>query len=85
MLKSHDGHIFMEQLLPLAIHTTLPTEVSVLLIELCSFFRQLCGKVLKVEDLEKNTKPNYPHFMPHGNDISSIILHCYGSLGCSPC
>ncbi len=27
MLKSHDGHILMEQLLPLAIRTTLPTEV----------------------------------------------------------
>ena len=53
MLKSHDGHILMEQLLPLAIWTTLPTKVSAILIELCSFFRQLCGKVLKVEDLEK--------------------------------
>jgi hypothetical protein len=52
-LKSHDGHILMEQLLPLAIRTTLPTEVSAVLIELCSFFRQLCGKVLNVEDLEK--------------------------------
>ena len=43
----------MEQLLPLAIQTTLPTEVSAVLIELCSLFRQLCGKVLKVEDLEE--------------------------------
>jgi putative effector of murein hydrolase LrgA (UPF0299 family) len=46
----------MEQLLPLAIRTTLPNEVSAVLIELCSFFRQLCGKVLKVEDLEKLQK-----------------------------
>jgi hypothetical protein len=53
MLKSHDCHILMEQLLPLAIRTTLPNDVSAVLIELCSFFRQLCGKVLKVEDLEK--------------------------------
>jgi hypothetical protein len=43
----------MEQLLPLAIRTTLLNDVSAVLIELCSFFRQLCGKVLKVEDLEK--------------------------------
>ncbi|KAK2403534.1 hypothetical protein QL285_052960 [Trifolium repens] len=56
MLKSHDCHILMEQLLPLAIRTTLPNEVSAVLIELCSFFRQLCGKVLKVEDLEKLQK-----------------------------
>ncbi|KAK2363440.1 hypothetical protein QL285_088428 [Trifolium repens] len=53
MLKSHDCHILMEQLLPLAMRTSLPDEVSAVLIELCSFFRQLCGKVLKVEDLDK--------------------------------
>lgn len=53
MLKSHDCHILMEQLLPLAMRTALPDEVSAVLIELCSFFRQLCGKVLKVEDLDK--------------------------------
>ncbi|XP_050891314.1 uncharacterized protein LOC127096820 [Lathyrus oleraceus] len=53
MMKSHDCHILMEQLLPLAIRTTLPHEISAVLIELCSFFRQLCGKALKIEDLEK--------------------------------
>nr|KYP31798.1 hypothetical protein KK1_047707 [Cajanus cajan] len=53
MLKSHDCHILMEQLLPLAMRSSLPDEVSTILIELCSFFRQLCGKVLKVEDLDK--------------------------------
>ncbi|XP_020209291.1 uncharacterized protein LOC109794234 [Cajanus cajan] len=53
MLKSHDFHVLMEQLLPLALRATLPDEVSTVLIELCSFFRQLCGKVLKIEDLEK--------------------------------
>ncbi|XP_058770484.1 uncharacterized protein LOC131644106 isoform X1 [Vicia villosa] len=53
MMKSHDCHILMEQLLPLAIRTTLPHEISSVLIELCSFFRQLCAKVLKIEDLEK--------------------------------
>ncbi|KAK2368692.1 hypothetical protein QL285_081869 [Trifolium repens] len=52
MLKSHDCHVLMEQLLPLAMRTSLPDEVSAVLIELCSFFRQLCGKVLKVEDLD---------------------------------
>lgn len=35
MIKSHDCHILMEQLLPLAIHTTLPREMSIVLIELC--------------------------------------------------
>ncbi|XP_004515196.1 uncharacterized protein [Cicer arietinum] len=53
MLKSHDCHILMEQLLPLAIQTTLPDDVSAIMIEFCSFFRQLCSKVLNVDDLEK--------------------------------
>ncbi|KAL2347434.1 hypothetical protein Fmac_001434 [Flemingia macrophylla] len=53
MLKSHDSHILMEQLLPLAMRSSLPDEVSAILIELCSFFRQLCGKDLKVKYLDK--------------------------------
>ncbi|BAT97653.1 hypothetical protein VIGAN_09116300 [Vigna angularis var. angularis] len=41
----------MEQLLPLAIRQTLPKEVSSILIDLCSFFKQLCNKVLKIDEL----------------------------------
>lgn len=53
MLKSHDCHILMEQLLPLAMRVGLPNEVSAVLIKSCSFFRQLCRKVLSVSDLDK--------------------------------
>lgn len=53
MLKSHDFHILLEQLLPLAMRSTLPDEVTTILMEFCSFFRKLSGKVLKVEDLDK--------------------------------
>ena len=52
-LKSHDSHILMEQLLPIALRNTLPKQVSVVLIDLCSFFRELCGKVLNSVDLDK--------------------------------
>ncbi|KAK2444037.1 hypothetical protein QL285_015093 [Trifolium repens] len=44
MLKSHDCHVLKEQLLPLAKRTSLLDEVSAVLIELCSFFRQLCAR-----------------------------------------
>ncbi|XP_052732434.1 uncharacterized protein LOC128196236 [Vigna angularis] len=50
-LKSHDSHVLMEQILPLAIRKTLPKEVSSILIDLCSFFKQLCNKVLKIDQL----------------------------------
>ncbi|XP_061339756.1 uncharacterized protein LOC133286368 [Gastrolobium bilobum] len=52
MLKSHDCHILMEQLLPLATRISLPDNVCSILIELCSFFKQLCGKVLSVSELD---------------------------------
>ena len=56
-LKSHDCHILLETLLPLAIDGLLLEEVFALmstpLIELSSFFNALCSKVLSVDDLEK--------------------------------
>ncbi|KAH7835951.1 hypothetical protein Vadar_031397 [Vaccinium darrowii] len=51
-LKSHDSHILMDQLLPIGVSRTLPKKVSKPLIELCNFFRQLCSKVLKVDELD---------------------------------
>ena len=52
-LKSHDFHILLETLLPLAIDGLLPEEVSKPLIVLSNFFKALCSKVLSVDDLEK--------------------------------
>ncbi|XP_061347422.1 uncharacterized protein LOC133292947 [Gastrolobium bilobum] len=52
MLKSHDCHILMEQLLPLATRISLPDNVLSILIELCSFFKQLSDKVLTVSNLD---------------------------------
>ena len=51
-LKSHDCHVLMQQLLPLAIHGVLHTNVCAAIIKLCSFFKQLCSKVLKTYQLE---------------------------------
>lgn len=51
-LKSHDYHILMQRLLPLAIRKLLPKDVCEALIELSNFFRELCSKVLKVKELE---------------------------------
>ncbi|XP_070662297.1 uncharacterized protein [Malus domestica] len=43
-LKSHDCHVLMQQLLPLAIRAVLPKSVSMILLELSAIFRQLCSK-----------------------------------------
>ena len=51
-LKSHDCHIIMEQLLPLAIRNLLPNHVTATLVEFCSFFKVLCSKSLNPQELE---------------------------------
>ncbi|XP_057250626.1 uncharacterized protein LOC125497867 [Beta vulgaris subsp. vulgaris] len=45
-LKSHDFHVIMEHLLPLAIRDW-PKSLSTPLIKLSSFFKELCSKTLK--------------------------------------
>lgn len=52
-LKSHDFHILMQQLLPLAVRKVLPHNVSAVLIELSSFFRELCSKDSTTDDFSQ--------------------------------
>lgn len=41
-LKSHDGHIILHHLLPIAIRRVLPRRLCMVLLKLSSFFRHLC-------------------------------------------
>ena len=50
-MKSHDNHILMQQPFLIAIHGSLPPEVSRPLIGLSCFFREICSKVLNVDKL----------------------------------
>ncbi|XP_020245318.1 uncharacterized protein LOC109823444 [Asparagus officinalis] len=52
-LKSHDYHVLMQQLLPLAMRTSLRNDVGLVLNDYCSFFRELCSKVIDVHLIEK--------------------------------
>ncbi|WCJ39870.1 hypothetical protein M5689_020822 [Euphorbia peplus] len=52
-LKSHDSHILLEQLLPLAIRGVVPNDVYNAITELCIYFRELCSKVLRKDVLER--------------------------------
>ncbi|XP_076906697.1 uncharacterized protein LOC143562903 [Bidens hawaiensis] len=51
--KSHDAHIFLHYLLQVAVRKSLPKHVVIPLIRLGVFFRSLCSKVIKPEDLDK--------------------------------
>jgi len=52
-MKSHDSHILMQRLMPIALRGSLPKKVVGPLIELCGFFREICSKTLRIEDLDR--------------------------------
>jgi hypothetical protein len=52
-LKSHDCHILMQQLLPLAIRRALPKGVCSVINELSAYFKGLCSKTLQIKELER--------------------------------
>lgn len=52
-MKSHNCHVLMEQILPIAIRNVLPDKVTAVIVEFCSFFRQLCAKSLSHSDLDR--------------------------------
>ncbi len=51
-LKSYDCHLLMQEYIPIAIRRSLPDNVSFIIIQLCSFLKELCSKVLDYEELE---------------------------------
>jgi hypothetical protein len=52
-MKSHDSHILMQHLMPIALRKSLPNKVVKPLIQLSCFFRDICLKTLHVEDLDR--------------------------------
>jgi hypothetical protein len=52
-LKSHDSHILMQQLLPIALRGSLPDNVVRPLVEMSAFFRGLCSTNLTQEDMDQ--------------------------------
>ncbi len=52
-LKSHDCHVLMQQLLPVAIRSVLPKHVRYAITNLCLFFSEICKKVLDIDKLDK--------------------------------
>ena len=51
-LKSHDCHILMQQLLPIAIRSVLPKHVRYAIMRVCFFFNALCAKVVDLQKLK---------------------------------
>ncbi|GLU11621.1 hypothetical protein SLE2022_283550 [Rubroshorea leprosula] len=51
-LKSHDCHVLMLELLPIALRKSLPDEVCSTIIDFCNYFKNICSKVLCERDLD---------------------------------
>ncbi|CAA7027471.1 unnamed protein product [Microthlaspi erraticum] len=54
--KSHDCHIIMGHLLPIAIRSISSTHVTSVITELCHFFRDICSKAISNSELVKLQK-----------------------------
>jgi len=52
-LKSHDCHVLMQQLLPVAIRGILPDKVRVAITRLCFLFNAICSKVIDPARLDE--------------------------------
>ena len=52
-MKSHDSHILIQQLMPIALRKSLSNKVVKPLIGLSYFFREICSKALRIEDLDR--------------------------------
>ena len=50
-LKSHDCHVLMQQLLPVAIRGILPKKLRHTITRLCFFFNAICSKVIDPQEL----------------------------------
>ncbi|CAN1159515.1 hypothetical protein LINPERHAP2_LOCUS22757 [Linum perenne] len=55
-LKSHDCHVLLQHLIPLAIRGLLRKDICEPLFELSIYFKTLCSKSLNVEDLDQMKK-----------------------------
>ncbi|WMV38837.1 hypothetical protein MTR67_032222 [Solanum verrucosum] len=72
-MKSHDCHVFMQRLMPIAFRELLPSNVWQTLSELSLFFKDLTSTTLRVDDMEIGER--YPtNLMQVRTYISSWVL-----------
>ncbi|KAL5576253.1 hypothetical protein UlMin_017952 [Ulmus minor] len=55
-LKSHDCHVIMQRLLPVGCRSLVTKNIWSTIVELCTFFKQLCASTVNVSDMVKAQK-----------------------------
>ena len=48
-IRSHDYHVLMQQLLPVAVRGLLPKGTRIVILHLCAFFNKLCQRVINLQ------------------------------------
>ena len=87
-LKSHDYHVLMQQLLPVAIWGILPDKVRVAITRICFVFNAICSKVIdpgRLDELENEAAivlcQMEIYFPPSFFDIMvHLIVHLVGEI-----
>ncbi|XP_052621646.1 uncharacterized protein LOC128127243 [Lactuca sativa] len=51
--KSHECHVFLQRLLPISLRGMVPNSTWDAITELCTFFRVICSRMLRVDDLQR--------------------------------
>jgi len=52
-LKTHDSHVLLHQLIPVALRGNIDEVAGKILMEFCGFFNKLCSKVIDVSEFQK--------------------------------
>ena len=50
-LKLHDCHVIMQRLLPVGCQSLVSKNIWSTIVELCTFFKQLCASIVNVSDM----------------------------------
>ncbi|KAL0556439.1 hypothetical protein IC582_004953 [Cucumis melo] len=87
-LKSHDCHVLIQQLFPIALRSVLSKHVRYAITRLCIFFNSVCNKVLDAQQLDKLeedivvTLCLFEKYFPHS--FFTIMIHLIVHIVCGP-
>ena len=73
-MKSHDCHVLLQRLLPVAIRGYFNDNIRTTLTKLCLFFKDFVFTNIEVRCLKSNEGRHCCDFMQNGNDISSYFF-----------
>ncbi|KAL4016896.1 hypothetical protein IC575_024560 [Cucumis melo] len=81
-LKSHDSHVLIQQLFPIAIRSVLSKHVRYAITRLCIFFNSVCNKVSTELEVGNSGVSDNLRWIAHGPHPFVITYSGYAINGC---